>query len=336
MRRNVFAHWEGSIGSYFVLAGEDGMPNYEARDVHVENNLVLGDSGHTMRAAFGVKGGQNVTFRHNTVVGNLPSLAFAMRLNVEGSNPDNDAIRFFGNVWADPTGTMEDFSDTPPGETASFTLARNLYWNGGTAIPQDPAELVNFDDDATRIVANPGLPNPSGLLLPRWNAGTGLFADGSATVREAFVRLVTLHGALPAGSPAADAADPAQAPAQDILGNARPSGAASDIGAFERPADPASAAVFHTVALCRVLDTRLPAAPLGGPALDAGSQRLFEVAGTCGVPPAAKAVSVNVTVTQPAALGHLTFYPGNGVPAATSTINFSAGQTRANNAILTL
>ena len=41
-------------------------------------------------------------------------------------------------------------------------------------------------------------------------------------------------------------------------------------------------------------------------------------------------------MTQPAALGHLTIHPADlGLPLA-STINFSAGQTRANNAVLRL
>jgi len=56
--------------------------------------------------------------------------------------------------------------------------------------------------------------------------------------------------------------------------------------------------------------------------------------GRCGIPAEADAIAVNVTVTQPTALGHVTIYP-LGVPLpSTSTINYSAGQTRANNAIV--
>lgn len=90
---------------------------------------------------------------------------------------------------------------------------------------------------------------------------------------------------------------------------------------------------FYTVAPCRVVDTRNPAGPLGGPALSANSVRTFMVSGTCGIPETAKAVSLNVTATQASSAGNLVLYPANiGVPA-TSTISYSAGQTRANNSI---
>lgn len=64
--------------------------------------------------------------------------------------------------------------------------------------------------------------------------------------------------------------------------------------------------------------------------------RSFILAGVCGIPAGATSVAVNVTVTQPAAAGHLRIYPAGTQPPQTSIINFGAGQTRANNAILTL
>jgi uncharacterized repeat protein (TIGR03803 family) len=91
---------------------------------------------------------------------------------------------------------------------------------------------------------------------------------------------------------------------------------------------------FVTVAPCRLIDTRSADGPLGGPALQAGSNRDFTLAGTCGVPVTASAVAINITVTQPTSSGNLTIYPGDNPMPVTSTINYSAAQTRANNAVV--
>lgn len=234
IRRNVFLNWQGSSGSNFVLLGEDGTPNHEAFACVVENNLMLGNSPNTMRAAFGVKGSRDSVFRANTVVGDLPSLAFAMRLNREGSNPVVQNIAFHNNLWSDPGGSMEDFSDTPPADVQNITLVRNGYWNGGSAIPQDGGEAVNVGNDAQARIGDPRLPSQGGLLTPHWN-GTQ-FNGGFATIREAFVHLVETYGQPAANGNGIDQADPAQMPGDDILGRVR--GATPDLGAYERDQNP--------------------------------------------------------------------------------------------------
>jgi hypothetical protein len=238
VERNVFLNWEGSTGSNFVLVGEDGKPYIEARNVIIENNLMLGNSPNPLRAAVGVKSGEAITFRNNTVTGDLPALAFAMRVNVENPVVTNDEINFYNNIWSDPTGTMgasfgggNDFSDSPPGEVANWTLLNNQYFNGGAAIPADAGETINYTDDPDRIIADPGLPSQSNIMLPQWNSTTGQFAEGSQSIREAFVNLVMEYGVPTAGSGGVDQALLAQSPAVDILGN--PRGGLPDIGAFE-------------------------------------------------------------------------------------------------------
>jgi hypothetical protein len=242
IERNVFLNWQGSTGSNFVLIGEDGKPYIEARNVLVENNLMLGNSANVMRAAFGVKSGEQITFRNNTVTGDLPSLAYAMRVNVENAAVTNDEINFYNNIWSDSTGTMgasfggsNDFSDTPPADIADWELHNNQYWNGGVAIPTDPAEEINYGADVNRITTNPGLPALAGLVVPRWDSTTGEFADGSTTIREAFVNLVMQYGVPVSTSGGVDQAFLGQSPAVDILGNAR--GASPDVGAFEIVSD---------------------------------------------------------------------------------------------------
>ena len=101
-------------------------------------------------------------------------------------------------------------------------------------------------------------------------------------------------------------------------------------------ANPPSPASFYTLTPCRIADTRDPAGPFGGPALAAGLQRSFTVAGRCGIPATAKAVSFNVTVTGPSSPGHVSLYPGGTTLPLVSTMNFRPGDTRANNAIIPL
>jgi uncharacterized protein DUF11/polymorphic membrane protein len=93
---------------------------------------------------------------------------------------------------------------------------------------------------------------------------------------------------------------------------------------------------LHTLVPCRLLDTRNPNGPSGGPALAANVPRTFPVAGVCGVPATAWAVAVNVTALRAAVPGFVRIHPAGTPAPATSTVNFLANRTRANNATLTL
>jgi hypothetical protein len=93
---------------------------------------------------------------------------------------------------------------------------------------------------------------------------------------------------------------------------------------------------FYSLVPCRVVDTRDANGPFGGPALASnGTKRRFAVAGQCGIPADAQAIAANVTVVSPTASGDLRLGP-SGFAAPTSTINFSIGQVRANDAFLAL
>lgn len=92
---------------------------------------------------------------------------------------------------------------------------------------------------------------------------------------------------------------------------------------------------LFTLPPCRLIDTRNANGPLGGPALSSGVLRDFNLAGVCGVPATAKALSLNITAVSPTGAGFLSFSP-NCQPPLASTLNFSAGQTRTNNAVLSI
>lgn len=94
---------------------------------------------------------------------------------------------------------------------------------------------------------------------------------------------------------------------------------------------------FHTLLPCRVVDTRSPAGPLGGPVLTGGVQRTFTItASACGVPASARALSLNITAVDATLSGYIAIFPGDSIFPMTSSINFSAGQNRANNAMAPL
>jgi hypothetical protein len=105
-----------------------------------------------------------------------------------------------------------------------------------------------------------------------------------------------------------------------------------------RPPVAASGGPYHffTLPPCRLLDTRNPDGPHGGPAVPPGSQRVVVAAGQCGVPVTAKALAANVTVVAPPQGGFFAFFPGDGQVPGTSTINYTAGRVLANNAVLAL
>ena len=100
--------------------------------------------------------------------------------------------------------------------------------------------------------------------------------------------------------------------------------------------DTRTGGAYYTLDPCRIVDTRLPAGPLGGPALDAGGSRTFALAGSCGVPANASAVSLNVTATEPTAEGFLQILATGGPAPTVSAINYAPGQTRASNGVFAL
>jgi len=93
---------------------------------------------------------------------------------------------------------------------------------------------------------------------------------------------------------------------------------------------------FFTLTPCRLVDTRSAAGTYGGPALVAGAARAFPLFDQCGIPATARAVSVNLTVTQSTTAGNLRLYPASTPLPTVSSINYVMGLTRANNSVVGL
>jgi hypothetical protein len=93
---------------------------------------------------------------------------------------------------------------------------------------------------------------------------------------------------------------------------------------------------FFTMTPCRLYDSRSdPAGPLAG-----GQTRIIFAQGFVGgcslLSFAVKSLAVNVTVLGATGPGYVQVYPGNIATPNTSLLNFVAGQTRANNGVLSL
>jgi hypothetical protein len=91
-----------------------------------------------------------------------------------------------------------------------------------------------------------------------------------------------------------------------------------------------------TLTPCRVIDTRNPDGPLGGPFVAAGTTRTIPLpTSACGLPGNAAAYALNVTVVpRTGALGYLTVWPSGQTQPLVSTLNSLDGSVLANAAIV--
>jgi glucose/arabinose dehydrogenase len=101
---------------------------------------------------------------------------------------------------------------------------------------------------------------------------------------------------------------------------------------YDQPPAVAGPLDFFAVSPCRVVDTR------GGdaPRLGAGVARSFAVAGGCGVPTAARAVALNVTVVDPTTGTYLRLYSTDEIGTNAAIVRYLPPVTRANNATVML
>jgi hypothetical protein len=92
---------------------------------------------------------------------------------------------------------------------------------------------------------------------------------------------------------------------------------------------------FYSVAPCRVVDTRNPNGPLGGPYIKGKHSREFPIlASSCGLPNSALAYSMNFTAVPHGPLGFLTVWPSDQQQPYVSTLNAYAGGATANAGIV--
>jgi hypothetical protein len=104
-------------------------------------------------------------------------------------------------------------------------------------------------------------------------------------------------------------------------------------GYFAPPA--AGGLSFFTLTPCRVVDTRNPNGPFGGPIMLGNSSRSFTVpASACSVPQAAQAYAMHATVAPQGVLYFLTLWPTGSAQPPVSTLNSYDGQVTSNSLLL--
>ncbi|MEA2560136.1 MAG: hypothetical protein QOH06_1640 [Acidobacteriota bacterium] len=222
--------------------------------------------------------------------------------------------------------------------------------------PTYPGAAVTYEIVITNTGAGPHPDNPGAEMVdmpPTGLALTGASSDVGTVTVDLPNNLVSWNGALDPGESATVLIHVTLSPSAieygmifnqatvnyDANGDGinEKTGVSNDPGRPD-PDDPTLSTVstapldFHTVTPCRVLDTRT-SSPLAS-----GELETFALAGTCGIPPTARAVAANLTALGATGSGHLVLHPA-GIPHSvpiTSSVNFPAVRARANNAMLPL
>lgn len=94
---------------------------------------------------------------------------------------------------------------------------------------------------------------------------------------------------------------------------------------------------FNSLTPCRVFDTRVAGTQTNGQPLANPGPHNFRIQGNCTVPNGAKAVTLNVTITQPNVGGDVRIFPSGAGQPVVSTLNYNANEAAlANGAIVPL
>ena len=276
------------------------------------------------------------------------SLAFSMFSNTAGTTPiltsdTTDGFAFIINVNLDGTTTVTNYSSQTNITVAPVSLQFVPVIPcriADTRNPTGPFGGPSFTAGSTRSFTIPastcGIPTtaaayslnvtvvPHGPLgyLAEWP--TGQSQPVVSTLNSLDGRIKANAAIVPAGTNGAISVYATDA--TDVV---------LDInGYFVAPGSATLA--FYPVTPCRVVDTRNPTAPLGGPSLAPLTARSFPVlSSTCGIPSTAKAYSLNMTVVPlSSVLGYLSTWPTGATQPLVSTLNSPTGALLANAAIV--
>jgi uncharacterized repeat protein (TIGR03803 family) len=296
-------NFDGTDGS-FVLAGL-----IQASDGNLYGTAGRGGNAQnctTCGTIFKITTGGTLTTLHNFA--GFPT---------EGSLPVGGVMQASNGVFY---GITEAGGSTGDGSIFSLTIP-TVTMTVATSAPNP--STVGQQVTITATVSPSGPPAPTGTVGFTSN-GTGI-SDCSA---------------VPLSSNTAVCTTSALAVGTDVIvatysGDSNYSGSSGTLTQIVNPVP--TALEFVAVTPCRIVDTRNPDGPYGGPAISGNTARAFPLSASgnpCDIPSNALAYSLNVTVVPSGRLGYLTIWPtGEGQPAV-STMNSPDGRVKANAAIV--
>jgi Subtilase family len=346
----VSLKWSDPLGASandYDLYIVDGAGTVVAASEDLQNGT--GDPFEAIQTASGVPQGFSVAIvKYSGAVRalHLDTNRGQLAVNTQGNTYGHNAAASALTVAATDAGTAGGGAfvggGANPVELYSSDGPRRIFYNpNGTAIT--PGNVL-FGTNGGTLLQKPDITAADCVVTGFPGGGTSPFNPfcGTSAAAPHAGAIAALAFSLASAPSAGQVKNAMLATALDIEGTGvdRDSGvgivmADRTVNALQAPVS--GTAQFHTLSPCRAIDTRDSTLyQRGAPALAGGLQRAFALAGVCGVPAAAKAVSVNVTVTGPTAIGDLRLFPVGVSTAIVSTINFYPGQTRANNAIVQL
>ena len=273
------------------------------------------------------------------------------------NSPDGSVIANAAIVPDDPSGNIE----VTAGESTDLIIDGNGYFappNGSELAfyPMTPCRVVDTRDANKPAGFGPPSLGTSGRVFAMYSSGCNIPNDARAyalnltvvpkgplsflsiwPADKAFPNVSTLNsndGSILANAAIVPAA--ANGSVEVTAGN--PTDFIMDInGYFAAPGNP-GALHFYPVVPCRVADTRASqgfGGAFGPPSLTAYQGRVFPMQqSACGIPSAAKAYSLNITVVPQGPLSFLSAWPSDKPFPNVSTLNSPKGLAIANAAIV--
>jgi uncharacterized repeat protein (TIGR03803 family) len=276
--------------------------------------------------------GENVTMTATVTAqnGSTPSGTVVFNSNgaqIGSAQLDNSgvAVLNFANLAAGSDSLTAVYQGSPTlASSTSNTVAQVVHPDGIVAVTSTPnPSTAGQSVTITATVGPSGPPQPTGTVSFTSN---GNAIAGCTSVTLSNLTAVCVTSGLPTGTDVVVAT---------YSGDNNYGPASGMITQIVNPVR--SALQFVPVTPCRIVDTRNPNGPFGGPPIPARTARSFPLTegdNPCGIPASAVAYSLNVTVVPQTTLSFLTIWPtGEGQPTV-STLNAPDGRTKANAAIV--